>query len=285
VSLGRRIAGHMVLARPHNCLLAAASVLIGCLLAGGAPDARVLAGAAAAFLIPAGGYALNDIYDLEADRADKPWRPLPSGAVGRRGALLAAAIAWSAGLTLSAIAGPTGVAFAVSWMLLLWLYSTRLKSAGLAGHVLVSAVASSGFILGAALGGGVVAGLVPFSVALSFHLAREIVKGAADMRGDAAAGVRTLAVGAGAGAVVPLSAASIAAAMALSIVPYAVGVYGASYLVPILAVQPFLGLALGLIVAPGRVGGAAAPPYGRVATILKAVMPVGLLAFLLGGMR
>jgi hypothetical protein len=72
--------------------------------------------------------------------------------------------------------------------------------------------------------------------------------------------------------------------MALSILPFAAGVYGVLYMVPVVAIQPLLALCIYLVVASRREGAAATEPYGRVATILKAVMPVGLLAFLLGGM-
>jgi geranylgeranylglycerol-phosphate geranylgeranyltransferase len=266
-----------ILFRLHNCAIAAASVTVGAYLAGSPFSPASLAGAAAAFLVAAGGYALNDLYDVEADRVDKPWRPLASGRLPGRGALSAVLVTWAGGLALSALAGAVAAIFALSWMLLVWLYSSRLKSAGLTGHVLVSAVASSGFVLGAALGGNAAAGFLPFTLGLVFHFAREIVKGAADVRGDIAAGIRTLPAGMGERQRAFACVASIAAVMALSVVPFAAGVYGIYYLLPVLAMQPVLALCIYLIVKAGA--------HGRVATILKAVMPVGMLAFVLGGLQ
>jgi geranylgeranylglycerol-phosphate geranylgeranyltransferase len=273
----------LVLTRPHNCLIAAASVVVGSFLAYPSLIRVSLLGASAVLFISAGGYALNDIFDVRTDSVNKPSRPLPSGRMGRRSAVRLVVICWAAGIALSVFAGPVAVGFAFACMILLWLYSFRLKSAGVAGPLLVSAVSSSGFVLGAALGGNAAAGLLPFAIGFAFHFAREVVKGAVDVRGDSRAGIRTLPVRLGERGNVVLCAASIAAVMTLSIIPFAVGVYGLFYLVPVLAIEPFLALCIYLIVTSRR-DGAAVPAYGRVARILKAVMPVGLLAFLLGGM-
>jgi geranylgeranylglycerol-phosphate geranylgeranyltransferase len=230
----------------------------------------------------AGGYALNDIYDLASDRVSKPWRPLPSGRVSRRSAALFAGSCWAAGVGISVFAGPVALDFAFAYMALLWLYSFRLKSLGLAGTLAVSAVSSSGFVLGAALGGDAAAGLPPLAVAFAFHFAREVVKASADVAGDTEAGVRTLAVRLGEKGRAVLAASAIALVMALSIVPFAAGVYGLFYLLPVLGVQPLLALCIYLIARSGGELPAVTMAYGRAANILKAVMPVGLLAFLLG---
>jgi len=274
----------VVLTRFHNCLLAAASVMVGSFLADPSVTGVSLLGASAALFISAGGYVLNDIYDIGTDSINKPLRPLPSGRVGKRNAVRLTVICWGAGLGLSVFAGPVAVDFAFDYMLFLWLYSFRLKSAGVAGPILVSAVSSSGFVLGAALGGNATAGLLPFVIGFVFHFAREVVKGAVDVKGDRGAGIRTLPVRMGRRRSVVLCVASIAAVMALSIIPYAAGVYGLFYLVPVLAIQPLLALCIYLIVASGREEPSVVHSYGRAARILKAVMPVGLLAFLLGGM-
>lgn len=284
MSTWSKVRDFVVLTRFHNCLLAAASVVIGSFLADPSVTRASLLGASSVLFICAGGYVLNDIYDIGTDGINKPWRPLPSGRVRRRSAVGLTVSCWGAGLGLSVFAGPVAVDFAFGYMLLLWLYSFRLKSAGVAGPILVSAISSSGFVLGAALGGNATAGLLPFVIGFVFHFAREVVKGAVDVKGDGGAGIRTLPVRMGKRGSDVLCVASIAAVMALSIIPFAAGIYGLLYLVPVLAIQPLLALCIYLIVAPGREEPSAARSYGRVAGILKAVMPVGLLAFLLGGM-
>ena len=56
---------------------------MSCLLAGGTAGnviAMVLASFAAGF-IGGGGMVVNDLFDIEIDRINKPSRPLPSGSV------------------------------------------------------------------------------------------------------------------------------------------------------------------------------------------------------------
>ncbi|WP_068409716.1 UbiA family prenyltransferase [Planctomyces sp. SH-PL62] len=98
------------LVRLPNVFTAAADSLAGWLLVGGALGD--LAGwaplAGASMALYAAGMALNDWFDLDVDRAERPERPLPSGkvAVG-----VAAAIGWG-GLALGLLAAAFARGFA-----------------------------------------------------------------------------------------------------------------------------------------------------------------------------
>lgn len=96
------------LIRLPNVFTAAADGLAGWLIVGGALDdlRGWLPVAGASMSLYAAGMALNDWFDLEVDRAERPGRPLPSGAVPVG---LAAAIGWGGlalGLALASLAGP-----------------------------------------------------------------------------------------------------------------------------------------------------------------------------------
>jgi 4-hydroxybenzoate polyprenyltransferase len=84
------------LVRLPNVVTAAADSLAGCLLATGslAAPGRWLPLAAASMVLYASGTALNDVFDFDIDRAERPNRPLPSGQISRRTA------AWLGGLGL-----------------------------------------------------------------------------------------------------------------------------------------------------------------------------------------
>jgi 4-hydroxybenzoate polyprenyltransferase len=64
-----------------------------------------------------GGMVWNDIFDLEQDREERPFRPLPSGAVERRAALRLGVFLLTAGIGLSALA--VGLAGEFRWQPLL----------------------------------------------------------------------------------------------------------------------------------------------------------------------
>src|SRR5580693_6347212 len=96
----RPIKPWLQLIRLPNVVTAAADSLAGWLLATGsfAEPGRWLPLAAASMVLYASGTALNDVFDFEIDRAERPNRPLPSGQVSRRAA------AWLGGLGL--VLGP-----------------------------------------------------------------------------------------------------------------------------------------------------------------------------------
>jgi len=109
--------GYLELLRPANVTTAVADVLAGSAVAGlGHPAALPWLIVSSACLY-AGGVVLNDVFDREIDRAERPERPIPSGRVAVAaaawlgGGLLAAgaALAWfatsEAGLIAVAIAG------------------------------------------------------------------------------------------------------------------------------------------------------------------------------------
>lgn len=88
------------LIRLPNIVTAAADSLAGCLLATGSlgEPGRWLPLVLSSMFLYASGTALNDVFDFDIDRAERPGRPLPSGQIARRSA------AWLGGLGL--IFGP-----------------------------------------------------------------------------------------------------------------------------------------------------------------------------------
>ncbi len=80
------------LVRLPNLFTAMADTVAGATIAAGALQfsPRLAFGMLASMLLYAGGVALNDVFDFEQDRRERPQRPLPSGRIGRR---LGAAVA------------------------------------------------------------------------------------------------------------------------------------------------------------------------------------------------
>ncbi|MDX2036616.1 MAG: UbiA family prenyltransferase [Isosphaeraceae bacterium] len=99
---------YLQLIRVPNVFTAATQSLAGYLLAGGRLETAgswiplVLASAS----IYAAGIALNDYFDIEIDRVERPRRPLPSGAVSRRFAGIFGAIGLILGPCLAALSSP-----------------------------------------------------------------------------------------------------------------------------------------------------------------------------------
>src|SRR4051794_13901119 len=102
----RSLVPHLQLIRLPNVFTAAADSLAGWLLVGGtlADASGWLPLTAASMVLYAAGMALNDLFDLEVDRAERPGRPLPSGRVSRG---FASGLGWT-GLLLGPILAGLG---------------------------------------------------------------------------------------------------------------------------------------------------------------------------------
>jgi 4-hydroxybenzoate polyprenyltransferase len=95
-----KLTAYLQLIRLPNVLTAAADSLAGWLLVGGSlgQPGRWLPIVSASMVLYASGTILNDLFDLDVDRAERPGRPLPSG----RASIVVAA--WLGGLGL--VLGP-----------------------------------------------------------------------------------------------------------------------------------------------------------------------------------
>ena len=208
----RSARGLVRLTRPGNVLLALVTLIVGYREAGGlrgpldAPG-EVLAcvwssftwHALAALTIFAAGNVINDVCDIAVDRINAPMRPLPSGEVSPRVALLWTGLLFGVGAGASVIAGSiagwwaTGVAlWAIAWLMV---YSFALKGRPLVGNATIAMLAGLLVLYGAhAKGGNWSAGWLGAVFAGGTTLARELVKDLADVEGDGALGLRTLAI-------------------------------------------------------------------------------------------
>lgn len=102
-----KIKPYLQLVRLPNLFTAAADSLAGWLLVRGSLDEpdRWVPLVLASVSIYAAGIVLNDVFDYEIDRAERPNRPLPSGRVSRRFAAWLGGIALGLGPCLAALSG------------------------------------------------------------------------------------------------------------------------------------------------------------------------------------
>ncbi len=103
---------YLELIRPPNVFTAAADIIAGFLYAGGSRNEWPLAAIlmVASMCLYAGGVALNDVCDAGRDAAQRPGRPIPSGRVSRRGAVIFSLLLLVCGICLSwAVSGPAAM--------------------------------------------------------------------------------------------------------------------------------------------------------------------------------
>lgn len=105
--MNRTAIAYLQLIRLPNLFTAAADSLAGWLLVGGSLGdlVRWLPLCLASMVLYGAGTALNDRFDLEIDRRERPGRPLPSGRASARVATIIAAVGLIAGPILAALSG------------------------------------------------------------------------------------------------------------------------------------------------------------------------------------
>jgi 4-hydroxybenzoate polyprenyltransferase len=161
---------------------------------------KIALGTLMAALLNGASNALNQIYDLENDRINKPNRMIPAGVMTIREAAWVAAVLYASSLTLAAIVGAQCLLLAATAAILTYVYSAppfRTKRAALTANLTIAV--PRGLLLKVAGWSTVktiftreawVVGLI-FGV---FLLGATTTKDFADMEGDRAAGCRTLPV-------------------------------------------------------------------------------------------
>ncbi len=163
-----------------------------------------LIGLTMAAVLNAASNALNQIYDLEIDRVNKPGRPLPSGRLSIADAWRFTAIAYALALTLAWLVAPGGRRecfwIVVLAMVITFLYSVppfRTKRLGIWANLTIAI--PRGVLLKVAGWSAVktVVGVEPWFIGAIFGLfllGASTTKDFADMDGDARGGCRTLPI-------------------------------------------------------------------------------------------
>lgn len=260
-------------------LIGGLSIFVGALVTGSVqPLGKVVVACLSGALVAAGANVINDYFDVEIDRRNKPYRPLPAGRLTRRAAKVQALTLLALGSALGAALGLLPLVVATLTALLLYVYSWRLKRTVLWGNLAVSLATALAFFYGGLAVGRPWAASIPAGFAFLFHLGREIIKDVEDMHGDRLEGAVTLPIRHGLRTALAVATAVYVLVVAVTPLPYFGGVYGLAYLiVVVLGVDTVVAYVL---VAMWR--RPEPPVLHRLSELLKADMFVGLVAIYAG---
>lgn len=189
----RRFKGIYKLARPFNALSGALAVFLGGYVAGTGEWGKVALAALVALLVTGAGNAWNDYLDIEIDKINQPHRALPAGMVSPPAAVVFAVGLNVLALLLAALVNVGVFLVALTFSLLLYLYSLRLKSTVLVGNVTVAVTSAVTVIFGGMAAGNVLPTIWLALIIGTAILGREVLKTIADYEGDLRQQCRTIA--------------------------------------------------------------------------------------------
>ena len=195
----KTLLAYLELTRPLNGVIAFISAWLGGMFASQGRvenliDIRLLLVSISALVLLSAGNAINDYCDYNIDRINRPKRPLPSGRVRRRDALIFATVLVAIGIWLGALINRNATGIAILVGVALVSYAFWLKRTPFVGNLVVSGLTGLTFIAGGVAIDSVKGTLIPATFAFLFTTAREIVKDLEDTEGDLKHNLKTLAI-------------------------------------------------------------------------------------------
>lgn len=232
----------------------------------------------------AGGNVLNDFTDVASDKIAHPKRPLPSGMIPRKSALILGFVLIAVGVVLNLVGMrfynliPTLIAFSAA--ILLIFYDFLGSRIPLLGNLIIALLSGMVFIFVGTAQGLTRGHIFAAGFSALITLAREIVKDIADRPADESVGIKTIPAVIGDKRSANLASLCLAIIVPMTIVPYFTGVFNEWYLGLVIL---FVDLPIALLawLLPGNISPTKASKYARD---MKWIIIGGLVALFIGGL-
>ena len=282
-----RVLAYIQIMRPVNGLMQAFAVVIGFLVVQQTivASSSLALGIITAVMTTGASMVANDYWDRDVDAVNVPTRPIPSGRITPRQAVIFTGILSLIGLIAAFATNIPCFGIALISLGTALAYNWKGKDTGLPGNLMVSSCVAVPFIYGGVIPKGFSTSPLELSIIGAFasmafliNTGREITKGIADIAGDQLRNTRTIAIQSGAQVAANLSAVFYIIPIIISLVVWAFGVLSEYYLpVVILADLGFLWSALSLIQNSSETNAT------RIKNRVLLSMFLGLIAFVIGG--
>jgi geranylgeranylglycerol-phosphate geranylgeranyltransferase len=267
---------YLEILRPGNAIMAVIAIFLMAIISGKF-TLDVLMAAVVVFLVTGAGNSINDYFDHKIDAINKPQRPIPSGRISLKGALVYSISLFAVGIIIAfAINLLLGI-IALSSSLLMIYYARDLKTKCLIGNLSISFLTGLCFVFG-----GIAVEQIAVSIYLGFYaflmtMAREIVKDMEDQEGDKEEGATTLPIVYGNRTSSLLAALFMIIASVSSPILYFMGVFSGFYL-PVL----FLAIVIFLYSAMSILKDQSMENSGKISKRIKLGMAITFVAFAVG---
>lgn len=184
--------------RPLNCLIGSFALIVGILMTLGLEilinEFLIFSiGCVIMFFVSAGGFVINDIFDIEIDRINQPIRILPSNRISINSAYIYTIFLFSIAIILSVLSmnvltnlnlGLIPLVFTLFGIVSLILYAKWFKQLGFFGNLLVTVLSLAPFLLGGILINNISRSLFPGLIVFLIIYSRELIKDIEDVKGD-----------------------------------------------------------------------------------------------------
>lgn len=182
----KKIISILSITRPINVLITFAVVIVATIICSDSFkwSAEIFLAGLSAAIVAGGGNIINDYFDYEIDKINKPNRLLPLGLITRIEALSFYFVLSLLSILLSINISVEAFIIVSATNALLYFYSAAFKKIPLLGNLVVATCTALAFIYGGVVAGNIYAAIIPAVFALLVNLIREIIKDIEDIDGD-----------------------------------------------------------------------------------------------------
>lgn len=188
--------GYIMIIRPLNVFLGGLTILISSLIIKyEGPAISVILPVFVVMFFTIGANTLNDYFDYEIDKINRPDRAISSGLVLRNHALILSIFSLFVGVLIALRLNKDSQLLSIGVSLpLIIAYNVKLKNYALIGNIIVSLILAMSFIYAGLVFEKTEPLIIPALLAFGLTLIREIVKDLADIKGDKSAGLMTFPI-------------------------------------------------------------------------------------------
>lgn len=276
----KKIFAYIIIVRPVNFAITFASIFAAGFIADQSLVLikQIIFASISGALIASGGNVINDYFDIEIDKINRPQRVMVKGLISKLEALIFYVVLNIGALVLSAFINLPAFLIAIAAFIFILSYSYKFKGVPLAGNFIVSLFTGLAFIYGAVAAGNWLAGFMPAVFAFLINFIREIVKDIEDLKGDSAKEIFTFPAKFGIKKSNNLILVLTIMLIAVTFVPFIFRFYNIEYFVIVMSlVNTLLVLFIRDLYSDKR-------NYAKLSSLLKTVMIFGLAAIVLGNL-
>ncbi len=188
--------GYIMIIRPLNVFLGGLTILISSLIIKyEGPAISVILPVFVVMFFTIGANTLNDYFDYEIDKINRPDRAISSGLVLRNQALILSLFFFIIGVLIALRLNKDSQLLSIGVSLpLIIAYNVKLKNYPLIGNIIVALILAMSFIYAGLVFKKTEPLIIPALLAFGLTLIREIVKDLADIKGDKSAGLMTFPI-------------------------------------------------------------------------------------------
>ena len=191
-----KINPYIQITRPLNVIITFCVIVVAAIISieGEYNLGIILLAAITGGLTAASGNIINDFYDIEIDRINRPERPLASNKISVKSALNYYLSLMFISIVISFEINFTAFLIVIITHALLFLYSFKLKKIAFVGNMTVSCLTGLAFIFGGVAVNNYSNAIIPAVFAFLINLIRELVKDMEDIPGDEQLDINTLPI-------------------------------------------------------------------------------------------